>query len=87
MLAVLVYSLCAGAALLCSLLLLRAYRQTGTRLLLWSTVCFAFLALNNLLVMLDLVILTNADLFLYRTISALAGVSALVYGLVWEGRR
>ena len=87
MLAVLVYSLCAGAALLCSLLLLRAFRQTGTRLLLWSTVCFAFLSLNNLLVIFDLVIFTDVDLFLWRTVSGLAGVSALLFGLLWEGHR
>jgi hypothetical protein len=85
--AVFVYALCAGAALVCTVLLLRAYRWTKTRLLLWSAVCFACLTVNNVLVMLDLVFLPDVDLFLPRTITALAGVSCLLFGLVWEVRR
>ena len=87
MIATLVYALCAGAALFCTVLLVRAYRQTKTPLLLWSAVCFAGLTVNNVLVMLDLVFLPNSDVFLLRTIAALAGVSALLFGLIWEVRR
>jgi len=87
MVATLVYSLCAGAALFCTVLLLRAYRQTKTPLLLWSAVCFAGLTVNNALVMLDLIFLPNGDLFLLRTVTALAGVGALLFGLVWDVRR
>lgn len=86
MVAIAVYALCAGAAFLCTVLLLSAYRETGTRLLLWSTVCFACLTLNNVLVMVDLVFLPTIDLFLVRTVAALAGVAALLFGLVWEIR-
>jgi hypothetical protein len=87
MVAILVYALCAGAALLCTGLLLRAYHGTGTRLLLWSGVCFACLTLNNVLVIGDLVLFPNVDLFLLRTVTALAGIGALLFGLVWEVRR
>jgi hypothetical protein len=87
MVAVIVYALCAGAALLCTGLLLRAHHGTGTRLLLWSGVCFACLTLNNLFVILDLVLLPSVDLFLLRTVTALTGIGALLFGLVWEVRR
>ena len=85
--AVLVYGLCAGAALLCTLLLLRGYLQTRTRLLLWSTICFVGLTINNVLLVVDLVILPDIDLFVWRTIAGLLGVVALLFGLLWEGRR
>jgi hypothetical protein len=87
MIAVVVYALCAGAALLCTGLLLRAYYQTGTRLLLWSAACFACLTLNNLLVMADLVFFPSVDLFLLRNVAAMAGIGALLFGLIWEVRR
>ena len=87
MVAIFVYALCAGAALLCTGLLFRAYHATGTRLLLWSTVCFACLTLNNVLVISDLVLFPSVDQFLLRTVAALAGIGALLFGLVWEVRR
>lgn len=87
MLATVVYALCAGAAFLCFVLLLRAYYQTGTRLLLWSTICFACLTLNNLLVILDRVVFPSIDMFLLRNLAALAGIAALLFGLIWEDRR
>jgi hypothetical protein len=81
-----VYLLCAVAAFICAVLLLRAYRRTGARLLLWSGLCFGFLTLNNVLVAVDLVIFPDVDLFMLRNLSALAGVVALLYGLIWEAR-
>jgi hypothetical protein len=56
-------------------------------LLLWSGVCFACLTLNNLFVIGDLVLFPDVDLFLVRTVTALAGIGALLFGLVWEVRR
>jgi len=81
-----VYLLCALAALGCCVLLLRAYGRVKARLLLWSGVCFGCFALNNALVALDLIVFHDVDLFLLRNVSALAGVLALLYGLVMEAR-
>ena len=81
-----VYLLCAAAAFSCSFLLLRAYRKVGLRLLFWSSICFGCLALNNLLVAVDLVLLPDVDLFAVRNLSALVGVVTLLYGLIWEAR-
>jgi hypothetical protein len=67
-------------------LLLRAYRRVGARLLLWSGICFGFLTLNNALVAVDIVLLPGVDLFVVRNLSALAGIVALLYGLVMEAR-
>lgn len=81
-----VYLLCAVAALTCSVLLFRAYRRAGARLLLWSAICFGCFTLNNVLVVVDLFVFPDVNLFLLRNLSALVGIGALLYGLVWEAR-
>jgi hypothetical protein len=52
-------------------MLLRQYLKLRTRLLLWSVICFAGLAVNNVLVYVDLVMYTGVDLSLYRSAAAL----------------
>jgi hypothetical protein len=84
--ATLVYALCALTSLACAVLLLRGYRSTGVRLLLWSGLCFGGLALNNLLLLIDKRVAPTLDLSLWRTLPALAGIALLLYGLVWETR-
>lgn len=79
----LVYVLCALTSLACAVLLLRGYFRTRVRLLLWSGLCFAGLALNNALLVLDENTLVT-DLSNLRTLPALAGVALLVYGLIWD---
>ena len=80
-----VYILCALTSILCAVLLLRGYRATRTRLLFWASLCFGFLAINNVILYFDLVILPpQIDLFWYRNAAALIGMLALVFGLTWE---
>ena len=80
-----VYVLCFLTSVACAWMLGRSYRRNGTRLLLWSSICFVFLALNNLLLVFDLVIWpTNVDLRLPRLLVAVAAVVSLVWGFVWE---
>jgi hypothetical protein len=82
-----VYLLCAATSLVCALLLLRAYVEQRTRLLLWSTLCFAFLTLNNILLFVDLIVVPyTIDLSLWRSGTALIGVALLLFGLLWESR-
>jgi heme/copper-type cytochrome/quinol oxidase subunit 4 len=81
-----VYALCALTSIACVWLLLRGYARTRVRLLLWSGLCFAGLALNNILLFIDLRVLPETDLSLARTLPALVGVALLLYGLVWESR-
>jgi hypothetical protein len=65
---------------------LRGYRQSRARLLFWAAICFAGLALNNVLLFVDLQMVPGADLSVWRTIPAALGASAFVYGLVMEVR-
>jgi hypothetical protein len=56
-------------------------------MLLWSAACFALLAINNLLVVLDILVLPNIDLSLPRNICNLAAIGTLLYGFIWELER
>lgn len=82
--AAIVYILCALTSLSCSVLLLRAYRRSGVRLLFWSGLCFLGLALNNALLFVDRRLFPETDLYLLRSLPALAGLIVLLYGLVWD---
>lgn len=84
--ATLVYALCALTSLACAILLLRGYAASRARLLLWSGLCFAGLAANNVLLLIDKRVVPTLDLSLWRSLPALAGVALLLYGLVWETR-
>jgi hypothetical protein len=54
-------------------------------LLVWAGVCFVGLALNNALLVLDLVVLgDDTDLSTLRQVPAVVGLGLLVFGLVWE---
>ena len=69
----------------CTALLLRGYLQTGMRILMWSTLCFVCLTINNLLLFLDLVVLpASVDLRLFRHSVALIGMLFLIYGFIRE---
>jgi hypothetical protein len=82
-----VYILSALISLACAVLLLRSFAQARSALLLWAAVCFLGLTLNNTLLFVDKVVVTDVDLSLWRTIPALAGMLALVFGLLWEETR
>lgn len=79
-----VYLLCAATALLCAGLLLWRYRRSGARLLVWCGLCFLGLALENLALFVDIVLVPEVDLSAIHLPAALAGVLVLLYGLVWE---
>jgi hypothetical protein len=81
-----VYALCAVTSLACSWLLLRGYRASGARLLLWSAVAFLGFFLNNALLFIDTRIVPSIDLSNIRALPALVGMVFLLYGLVWETR-
>lgn len=80
----LVFVLCIATSVACMWLLLRGWRQTRTRLLFWSGLCFVFLAINNLLVFADAILLPDTDLRPLRLATSLAAVIVLLWGLLWE---
>lgn len=71
-------------AITCGTLLFRGFRRTERRLLLWSSLCFFILSIENLLLFVDLFIVPDVDLRVLRGLITLAGMGFLVYGLVWE---
>jgi hypothetical protein len=86
-----IYILCALTSFLCMLLLLRGYFRSGARLLLWSGLCFAGLAVNNLLLFVDKILFPETDiqffdvnLSIWRSVAALVGLLLLLYGMIWD---
>lgn len=82
----LVYCLCASSALACTVLLLRAYRRSGVKLLLWSGICFGFLTASNGLISIDLIVFPETSLFATRNLMTLTGLSFLLWGLIGDAR-
>ena len=80
----LVYTLCAVTSIVCAWMLFQAYREGRTRLLFWSSLCFAGLAVNNILTVIDLIFVPQADLSALRSAVALLSIGVLVYGLTWQ---
>jgi hypothetical protein len=81
-----VYLLCAATSIVCAVLLFRGYRLSRTRLLFWASLCFVGLAINNVGLFIDLIVLPEIDLFWWRTVPALGGMLILLYGLISESR-
>lgn len=79
-----VYILCALTSVFCAALLWRSYRHNQTRLLMWSTLCFVGLAINNVLLVIDLLLVPDVSLALVRSGTALASMLMLAIGLIWE---
>ena len=78
------YSLCAAFSLAFSVALGRHHGRTRSRLLYWSALCFSFLTLNNVLLVMDKVFYTNMDLAPLRQLAALIALCVMLYGLTWE---
>lgn len=79
-----IYLLCAATGFTCAVLLWRGFRQNQVRLLFWSSLCFLGLALNNLMLFVDVRVLPEQDLYLLRSVPAVVGMALLLYGLIWE---
>lgn len=84
MFAAAIYLLCSCTSLTCTIMLVRAWRSSRSRLLFWSSLCFAVLSVNNMLLVADKLILTQIDLTSLRLLTELAGLLLLLFGLVWE---
>lgn len=69
---------------LCAVLLLRAYGSVRRRLLLWAGLCFAGLCASNAIVVADLFVVPDVDLYRSRLAIAAAAMVLLVYGLIFE---
>jgi hypothetical protein len=81
---VVVYTLCALTSIICAVLLLRGYQKSRARLLLWSSLCFGILAVQNALFFVDTVVVPDHDLSILRNAAGLLGAGVLLFGLVWD---
>ena len=79
-----IYFLCMLTSLACFGLLLRGWRNSRSRLLFWSALCFAGLGINNFLLVIDKLVLPSVDLTVLRLAVALAAPLLLLFGLIWE---
>jgi len=84
MFAPVVYTLCLLTSLGCAVLLLRGYLRSRSRLLFWSALCFACLALQNGILLAGGVMVPDVDLVFWRNAIGLAGLCLLLFGLIWE---
>ena len=78
------YALGVLTSILCAVLLIRSYRVNGTPLLLWCSLCFVGLALNNVLLFADLFVVPQISLELWRSALALVALLLMLVGLIWE---
>ena len=76
------YILCFAVSATCALLLLRSWIRTRVPLLMWATIGFCGIALNNLLVVIDNTI--AADLSAWRSVPTLAGLLVFIWGLAGD---
>ena len=81
-----VYGLCALISIGCAVLLYRSYRRRPVRLLLWVMVSFCLIAMNNVMLFVDRVLVANIDFSVPRALLALSAALVLLYGLIWESR-
>jgi hypothetical protein len=82
-----VYSLCQAASALCAFLLLHTWRKSRARLLFWTALGFAALAVNNLFLVADMVFFPGVNLWPLRQAASAAAVGVLLYGFIWEAER
>jgi hypothetical protein len=55
-------------------------------MLFWSSLCFFGLAVDNVLLYVDVVIIPEIDIAIWRRIPGLLALMALIYGLVWDSK-
>jgi hypothetical protein len=84
MIGAIVYILCTIASMVTAFMLLKYYSRTRVRFLFWSGLCFAGLALGNLLLFIDTNLWPYNDLSTIRLIPAVIGYGVLIYGIIWD---
>ncbi len=81
-----VYLLCTATCALCAIMLFRGYARTGVKLLLWSGICFVGLMIDNLMLYIDVVVVPDIDLSVWRKLPGLIALMSLLFGLIWESK-
>jgi len=82
--AMVAYAVGVLTSVFCAFLLIRSYLAQKTPLLLWCCLCFVGLALNNIILFVDLFVVPDVDLGVWRSMTALAALALMLIGLIWE---
>lgn len=82
--AMVAYAVGVLTSVFCALLLIRSYRAHKTPLLLWCSLCFVGLAFNNVILFVDLFVVPDVNLEMWRSMTALAALALMLIGLIWE---
>jgi hypothetical protein len=75
--------LCMASSMLCAFLLFRSWLKTRFPLVLWTSACIVLLAVSNVLLVVDVILLPSFD-SVPRLLTALAAVSVLLFGFIRE---
>ena len=78
------YAIGVLTSILCAFLLIRSYLVQRTPLLLWCSLCFVGLCVNNVILFADLFIVRDVSLELWRNVTALVSLCLMLIGLIWE---
>jgi hypothetical protein len=81
-----VYILCALTSLACAILLVRGYLANKVPLLMWTALCFCALAVNNGMLLIDVLSAHEINLTLARKLPALLGIVLMLHGLIADSR-
>ena len=81
-----VYLLSAATSCLCAVMLLRGYWKSGVRLLFWSGLCFVGLTVDNIALYVDLIVVPDLDISVWRRLPGLIAMALLLYGLIWDSK-
>lgn len=82
-----VYILCALTSLVCFALLFRQHLRAPSRLALRSSIAFLFFAVANIILFIDLIMLPEIDLMLWRNFANLFGALILLFALTSRPER
>jgi hypothetical protein len=80
----LVYLLCFVTSATSAVLLWRMYWRHRTHLLLCGSLCLAGLAVNNVLLVVDLVVISSPAFAAARAVLAAVSTLTLVIALIWD---
>lgn len=82
--ALIIYSLCSWTSFICLWMLLKSYFLTKSKILLWSSLCFSGLFINNILLIIDGFTGPKINLLTLRSTISLISFMFLLFGLIWE---
>ena len=80
----LIYGLCTLLSLAIAVMLWRQHRRVPTRMIYWTALCFTGLALSNLVLVLDKLVVPEFDLRILRHSLSLLSIGLLLFGLIYE---